>query len=153
MRLPHVIPFARTPRYFFTACTEGRRKLIASQSALLVLGDIWRRSAELDGWWVGRFVLMPDHVHFFATSAPRAKPMGEWHKMWKGVSARYLIRELGVSAPFWQQDTFDHILRSRESYEEKWNYVRENPVRAGLCGRADEWLWQGEIHAITMKDE
>jgi hypothetical protein len=73
MRLPHVIPFARKPIYFFTACTAGRRSLLACKESFDCLQNIWRRSAETDGWIVGRFVLMPDHVHLFASPLPDAK--------------------------------------------------------------------------------
>jgi hypothetical protein len=47
-----------------------------------------------------------------------------------------------------QAGFFDHILRSDESYSEKWNYVRDNPVRAGLVETADDWPYQGEIVVI-----
>ena len=49
---------------------------------------------------------------------------------------------------FWQSGFFDHILRSDESYAGKWNYVRNNPVRAGLVATADQWPYQGEIVMI-----
>ena len=39
---------------------------------------------------------------------------------------------------------FDHILRNDESYTEKWKYVRENPVHAGVVQRAHDWPYQGE---------
>jgi hypothetical protein len=45
---------------------------------------------------------------------------------------------------------FDHVLRSRESYEQKWLYVRENPVRAGLVQRVDDWPFAGEIHSVPF---
>jgi hypothetical protein len=45
---------------------------------------------------------------------------------------------------------FDHILRSSESYSEKWNYVRDNPVRAGLVANANDWHWQGQIEELRM---
>jgi hypothetical protein len=48
----------------------------------------------------------------------------------------------------WQPGFFDHILRSDESYAEKWNYVRDNPVRAGLVKDADKWPYQGEVVRI-----
>lgn len=151
MRLPHVIPFSKLPIYYFTACTDGRRPVLACEVAFRSLVDVWTKSAELDGWYVGRFVVMPDHVHFFAQPVMEAKPRGVWIKMWKSVTARILASELKFSPPIWQGDTFDHILRGRDSYEEKWNYVRENPVRAGLCQTADDWPWQGEIHRLVVR--
>jgi hypothetical protein len=48
----------------------------------------------------------------------------------------------------WQRGFFDHILRSEESYRQKWNYVRDNPVRAGLVANANDWPYAGEIITI-----
>lgn len=69
MHLPHIQPFEKSPLYFFTASVEGRRPVLACQSAFEELTGIWTRSAALDGWYVGRYMLMPDHVHFFAMPA------------------------------------------------------------------------------------
>jgi REP element-mobilizing transposase RayT len=150
MHLPHGVPFARTPLYFFTACTAGRRPLLANEEAMRCLTDLWTKSCVLDGWNVGRFVLMPDHVHFFASASPDARKRAEWIKLWKSVSARRLTETLGVTAPFWQPDTFDHILRSGVSYSQKWEYMRMNPVRAGLAQKAEEWRSQGEICQLSF---
>ena len=46
---------------------------------------------------------------------------------------------------------FDHLIRHGESYAQKWEYVRQNPVRAGLVHLADEWPWQGEIVRLEAK--
>lgn len=151
MRLPHIIPFNKSPLYFLTACTERRQPLLANEAALSVLREVWQKSAQIDGWYVGRFILMPDHVHFFAMPSAEAKPFGVWNKMWKSVTARQLVKLLNQSPPVWQKDTFDHILRGMESYQEKWDYVRMNPVRAGLCAKAEDWLWQGEINRLRFE--
>src|SRR6266849_8734288 len=44
----------------------------------------------------------------------------------------------------WQEGYFDHRLRDDERGEElsaKMNYIRENPVVAGLCAKAEDWRW------------
>jgi len=48
----------------------------------------------------------------------------------------------------WQREFFDHVLRSNESYIEKWNYIFDNPVRAGLTASATEWKYAGEIETL-----
>jgi hypothetical protein len=48
----------------------------------------------------------------------------------------------------WQPGFFDHLLRNDESYNRKWEYVRENPVRAGLVSGADDWPYQSEFVVI-----
>ena len=50
--------------------------------------------------------------------------------------------------PLWQPGFSDHILRNDESYSQEWEYVRENPVRAGLVTRGDDWPYQGEFVVI-----
>ena len=150
MHLPHVTPFSDSPIYFFTACVAGRKPLLAGEDALRILSEVWRNSAAHDDWYVGRFMLMPDHVHFFARSAREAKTRAEWCKAWKSISSRRIIKALNTSPPIWQADTFDHILRSADSYSEKWEYVSANPVRAGFVAKAELWPWQGEIHNLKF---
>jgi len=61
-----------------------------------------------------------------------------------------MARELKFSGNTWQAEFFDHILRSGESYSQKWDYVKENPVRAGFVVRSDEWPWQGEVESLIL---
>ncbi|HSP44953.1 MAG TPA: hypothetical protein VLO30_03075, partial [Chthoniobacterales bacterium] len=63
-------------------------------------------------------------------------------------TGRRLQKTLMLRQPVWQRRFFDHVLRSDESYTQKWNYVRENPVRAGLVMNATDWPYAGEIIAI-----
>jgi hypothetical protein len=58
------------------------------------------------------------------------------------------LLRVGFQKPHWQEGFFDHLLRSSESYGEKWEYVRMNPVRAGLCRQPEDWVFQGEIVRI-----
>jgi REP element-mobilizing transposase RayT len=92
-------------------------------------------------------VVMPEHVHLLMSVLrnedgwPIALPL--ILKAIKGTSARHVNRELGTSGPVWQEESFDHVLRSDESFQEKLEYIRLNPVRRGLVKRSEEypWLW------------
>jgi REP element-mobilizing transposase RayT len=88
---------------------------------------------------------MPDHVHFFATPIAGAKPLSVAIGKWKEWTAREILRERREAAPFWQPGFFDHVLRSSESQSEKWDYVFNNPVRAGLVASAADWPFAGKI--------
>src|SRR5205814_9303852 len=78
---------------------------------------------------VGRYVIMPDHLHFFVRG-DQSFVLGNWGK---GLKRAILEAFPGQSkASFWQPGFFDHLLRNDESYAQKWEYVRQNPVRAGL---------------------
>jgi putative transposase len=136
--------FADRPMYFLTACVEGRRPLLANHRVLDAFQEFCRTGLDR-GFFVGRFVLMPDHLHLFIV-VPREVPhaLSIWMKALKRSLTR-VLDEMGVSPPHWQKGFFDHVMRSGESYSEKWNYVSDNPVRAGLVAEAEEWPFQGEI--------
>jgi putative transposase len=92
---------------------------------------------------VGRYVIMPDHIHLFVRGDDNFR-LGPWIGALKQALAKSatLSRAKGQ---IWEEGFFDHVLRSNESYSQKWNYVRENPVRAGLVKSAADWPYQGEI--------
>jgi hypothetical protein len=75
--------------------------------------------------------------------------IGTW-KSWtsRKINALGWPRSATSAATLWQRDFFDHVLRSDESYSEKWNYVFDNPVRAGLVSSANEWRYAGEIETL-----
>jgi len=143
-RLTRIFP--SNPVYFVTACTFRRRKLLASDvinSAFIRFGE---RAYTEHNIAVGRYVIMPDHIHLFVTG-PDDFELGRWIGLLKQIIGKNV--DLGGSRdPIWQRRFFDHLLRSDESYAQKWNYVRDNPVRAGLARSADDWPYAGEIIRI-----
>lgn len=93
---------------------------------------------------------MPDHVHFFCSpSDDISHELSHFMRRWKSWTSKK-IGELGYSRPIWQPGFFDHLLRSNESYGQKWEYVRNNPVRAGFCTQADDWPRQGEVSDLCF---
>jgi putative transposase len=130
------------PLYFVTFTTRDRKKIPSLDSAQAVLEEYARRAIENFNVALGRYVIMPDHVHLFVRGG-RDFTLSSW--------VGGLKRAISVtleSPKLWQPGFFDHILRSDENYGEKWNYVRENPVRTGLVQTADDWPYQGEIVVI-----
>ena len=97
--LAHVQSFRRQPIVFLTAATFDRRRLLDNGQSHGILREIWERSAERNGWYVGDYILMPDHVHFFAQPGSGSDLMRDWAKTWKSVSARQIMKALGVEAP------------------------------------------------------
>ena len=136
----------RSPVYFVTTCVAGRRALLANETVHAILRQEWQQSLQLHGWAVGRYVVMPDHVHFFIAPAPDpSRTLSMVVGKWKEWTAKRILGEIGGVAPLWQPEFFDHLLRSNESKREKWDYVRQNPVRAGSVAMADDWPYAGSI--------
>jgi REP element-mobilizing transposase RayT len=139
-----------TPIYFVTTCTYRKKRILACEKVASILSREWKNARERHGWAIGRYVIMPDHVHFFCAPELDAKTLSIFAGLWKEWTSKAIKRQLNLTSPVWQEEFFDHVLRSSESYSEKWNYVRNNPVRHGLVADADDWPWQGEIEELRL---
>ncbi len=126
---------------FITVCTKNREPWLANREVHETLVSVWR---EATAWLVGRYVLMPDHVHLFAAPGELDFPLGNWVGYWKAQFSR----RHGNPKHRWQTGYWDTQLRRGESYDAKWEYVRWNPVRHGLVNHPDEWEFQGEIFVL-----
>jgi REP element-mobilizing transposase RayT len=144
-RLDHV--WIEPPIYFVTTGAA----VLANESAAKVIQEQFKQAPRRYGWRVGRYVVMPDHIHFFCGPGGERDPASlsvfvGGVKMW---SARAILATTGRKPPLWQREFFDRLLRGDESYEGKWIYVRDNPVRAGLVAKAADWPFAGEIEALS----
>jgi putative transposase len=142
-RLDNVFQRYDPPLYFVTLCSNARRHFFAND----VFHDAFRQFA-LRGYVekqiaIGRYVLMPDHVHLFVRGGFEFR-LSQWVRIFKRALSKTLA-ELGHAPEHWQRGFFDHLIRSAESYDQKWTYVSENPARAGLIANPEDWPWQGEI--------
>ena len=132
------------PIYFITFNTHRRKRLLANVVVHNAFVEFARSGVER-GIAVGRYVIMPDHVHLFVRGGPDFV-LGQWVRVLK----RKLSKAVTSRLPHWQSGFFDHLIRHSESYSEKWQYVCENPVRVGLVDAAEDWPWQGEIVTIAV---
>ena len=92
-------------------------------------------------WFLHLIVLMPDHLHgiiSFSTGPGMSKIIAFWKA--------YTNRALGVR---WQRNYFDHRLRDETEFNEKANYIRMNPVCAGLCKNPGDWPWMLDSKRLT----
>jgi REP element-mobilizing transposase RayT len=135
--------FATSPVYFVTFCTHERQRFLAKPEVHTAFVLFAERAEETFNVAVGRYVIMPDHVHLFVRGDDNFR-LGPWIGALKQAMAKAatLSRRKGQ---IWEEGFFDHVLRSNESYSQKWNYVRRNPVRAKLVKSAADWPYQGEI--------
>jgi len=88
-------------------------------------------------------VVMPDHVHLLLT--PRRDKKGQWYALsrilhsLKSFSAKQINELLKRRGAVWQDESYDRIMRDEAECLEKWEYIRNNPVKRGLCSRPEEW--------------
>ena len=208
---------------YVTVVTGKRNAILADKAVQDCIVAAWKAAAD---WLVGRYVIMPDHIHFFCAPATYPPPdFHRWMKQWKAQVSRSFpigLRAGGAHGrvalvateapadtshgrvalvatgngadtahgrvalvatgngadaaatsaalpptddaaatsaalpnvplsrppPLFQRDCWDRQLRTGESYAQKWEYVRNNPVRKGLVAHADEWPYQGQVNVL-----
>ena len=125
------------PVYFVTFCTHRRRPVLATERTHLAFVQFAQRAVDFNVA-VGRYVIMPDHVHLFVCGHIVFE-LGRWIAGLKQAISR--ANDWSKSGgQTWQEGFFEHVLRSDESMSEKWNYVVLNPVRARLVKEPEECL-------------
>ena len=90
------------PIYFITTCIFKRRAILASKEVAAILVDEWRNAHDRHGWAIGRYVIMPDHVHFFCSAELDAKTLPTFLQAWKQWTSKRMTRELGLPGTVWQ---------------------------------------------------
>ncbi len=137
--LDHIPPsFVGNSAWFFiTICCrpKGLNQICFPAISEVLLEDAAFYHTE-GRWYLNIFLLMPDHVHLiaaFPTDGEMSKIIGSWKRL--------TARRAGIS---WQRNYFDHRIRADEGLEQKVEYVRQNPVRAGLVKRQEDWpyFWE-----------
>jgi putative transposase len=96
-------------------------------------------------WTLYAAVVLPDHVHVLAQ--PLQKTEGGWfdlaeilHSI-KRFSARKINQERGVQGSLWQDERYDRIVRDDVEFLEKWQYIRNNPLKAELVLYPEDYPW------------
>jgi putative transposase len=119
--------------------TSGPLWLQNPQVAVCVVRALQRGSAELQHYVLHAFVVMANHVHVLLTPRTEVRRL---MKSLKGVTARAANEILQrTGEPFWQDESFDHWVRSEAEFMEIREYIEHNPVTAGLVERPEDWPW------------
>ncbi len=119
------------------ASVSGPLFLRQPEIARIVVAALRHGDAELHRYRLHVFVVMPNHVHLLVTPLVVAT---EWLGPLKGFTAYQANRVLGTRGRFWQDESYDHLVRNGE-FERIKRYIELNPVKAGLAATPEEFPW------------
>ena len=138
----------RSSLIFVTVCSAQRNPILATDTVHELLVQSWHQA---DHFLVGRYVIMPDHIHLFCAPAIRDPlPIRKWIRYWKSQASKQWPNQ--DEHPIWQAEAWDRQLRSGDSYSEKWAYVQNNPVRHQLVNDNNDWPYKGELNQLLWHD-
>ena len=125
------------------AIRHGPRWLADPRVAELVTESLHYRDGRV--YELRAFCVMPNHVHLVCT--PLEKQGGGYHSLTAILHSlkRYTAREankiLERQGAFWQQESYDHVVRDEGELRRIVDYVLNNPVKAGMVSTWEEWPW------------
>jgi REP element-mobilizing transposase RayT len=90
---------------------------------------------SLHSWCV-----MPNHVHTLFTPLTEFK-MSEILQSWKSFTAHECNKLLMRTGRFWAREPFDRYIRNDRHFQNAVRYIEDNPVKAHLCERPEDWRW------------
>ena len=115
-RLQQIFQTYDPPLFFVTICTIRRQKIGNLEAAHRAFEAYIRRARDEFGVAVGRYVMMPDHMHLFVRGGDDFK-LAQWvNGLKRAISIALRATE---KRPLWQPGFFDHVLRNDESYSQK----------------------------------
>ena len=115
---------------------HGESYLKRADCAMIVQGKLMvghASSYRLIDWCI-----MPNHVHVLFRLEGEAV-LADIVQAWKGGSAVEINRLLGRSGPLWQRDYYDRSVRDMDHFHDCRIYIRNNPVKAGLYEKPEDW--------------
>ena len=94
--------------------------------------------ARFERYQLHAFAVMPNHVHLLVTPKVSAR---QWLGPLKGFTGHRANAMIGRAGAFWQDESYDHLVRNAEQFRRIERYIEGNPVGAGLAATAEEYAW------------
>ncbi|MDR2462258.1 MAG: transposase [Verrucomicrobiales bacterium] len=94
--------------------------------------------------------IMPNHVHVLLATMT-GHPVPQILHSWKSFTAKECNKILARRGTFWMEDYFDRFIRTEQHFAYARNYIRNNPVKAGLCQAPEQWRWSSAYGTRTSR--
>jgi REP-associated tyrosine transposase len=130
-------------RYFLTFCTHERRHYFTEPDHVTLVRDQFLRRSTEDHFAVPAYCFMLDHVHLLVEGTQDDSDLRRFIKSAKQYSGFYFTQR--TNAKLWQRYGFERVLRREEATVDVACYIVNNPIRAGLVDRLEDYAFWGSF--------
>jgi Transposase and inactivated derivatives len=136
--------------YFITAdCREKKRLLQSERMATLFIDTLYpyRKQSK---YLLHEFVVMPHHFHLLIT--PTDNSLERTMQFIKGGFSFRAGKEFSMKAEIWQTSFHDRRVRDAEEYARFQDYIHNNPLKAGLVQRPEDWVYSSATGKFELDE-
>jgi putative transposase len=124
--------------FFVTTKTSMAQRLLQSERNAVLLIDVLRSNVAAGKFQIHDFVIMPDHLHLLMT-LPSEVSVEKAMQLIKGGFSYRVKREFGYQGEVWQRGFSEVRIIDGQAFLQHRAYIFQNPVKAGLVDRAEQW--------------
>ena len=126
--------------HYITCSCDHRHSFLRHPGYYPLLLHYIERTRKRYQFYVGGFVLMPNHFHMLISEPKKGDPSDVMFSLKQTFARRVLKNHPGLHH-FWEKRFYDFNVHTRKKLVEKIRYMHNNPVVAGLCERPEDWPW------------
>ena len=145
--------------HFITSKTYRSQKIFSKgKVADLLIQTLFEVKEKLNFRLIG-FVVMPDHIHLMVVPDKRNSISDVMRHIKGRFSRRYNHFSRGMNSPdygapnhragnlslpkpkVWQESFHDHVIRNRKEFDQRLNYLYNNPVKAKLVEKPEDYKY------------
>ncbi len=131
--------------FFITSVTAQRRTLFQHATTADLLLDVFLHYREQRRYQLHDFVVMPDHFHALITPAAEIS----LERAVQFIKGGFSFRLKSIS-PVWQASFTNHRIRDGQDFEQHREYIRMNPLRAGLVRKPEDYPYSSAIGRFAL---
>jgi putative transposase len=132
-------------RYHVRTSTYQQLRLFTRDDYVAAARTQFQRTSDEEKFSILAYCFMPDHVHLALEGRAPTSDFRRFVKLAKQRSTFALQTQFEVNK-VWQDGYFDRVLRYDEAVDVLVRYILENPVRAGLVARAEDYPYSGALY-------
>jgi putative transposase len=135
--------------YFVTTDTWQRRALFHNSGLASIVEEAIFYYRDQGSFRVHRYVVMPDHLHVVLTPG-ETTTLDKAVQLIKGGSSHKIGKRPGMRFPVWHAGFTEHQIRDQRDFDLHVRYIDENPVKAGLAEKAEDYPYGSAIGRFAL---
>jgi REP element-mobilizing transposase RayT len=125
---------------FITTVTRDNQPIFSQEKFCDILVENLKFYRDKFRFKLLGYVIMLDHFHGIFLPCSKGN-ISQIMRDWKSYTSYQINRLRNTKGQLWQKDFYEHTIRNKEDFREKLNYIHNNPIKAGLVEKLEDYKY------------